>query len=90
MHEATTATRPPEDVRTGATIRALREAHDLSAAELARAIGKSEPLVTAIERGDRHASIGVCRAIAGVLGVKLAAITIEGYAEIADDAQVPS
>jgi transcriptional regulator with XRE-family HTH domain len=85
MPDATTATRSPEDVRVGATIRARRELHELSAAELGRAIGKSEPMVTAIERGDRRASMAVCRAVAGVLGVKLAAITIERYDEIADE-----
>lgn len=78
-----TSTAPaPEDVRVGATIRALRELHGLTAAELGRAIGKSEPLITAIERGDRHATLAVCRAIAGKLGLPLAAITVEGYEQI--------
>lgn len=82
----TPAAPDPEDVRRGATIRALRELHDLSAAELGHAIGKSGPLITAIERGDRRATLGVCRSIAQKLGVPLAAITVEGYKHIADEA----
>ena len=80
-----TSTRPPEDVRVGATIKALREAHELSATELARAIGVSLPLMSLIESGDRHASMAHCRDIARILNVKLAAITVEGYERIADE-----
>jgi transcriptional regulator with XRE-family HTH domain len=75
-----TDTRQPEDVRRGATIRALREANGLTAVELGRLIGVSEPLITAIERGDRRATMANCRAIAERLNVPLAAITIEDYA----------
>lgn len=83
-----TSARDPEDVRTGATIRALREAHELSATELARAIGVSGPLISLIESGDRHATMVNCRAIARVFRVPLAAITVEDYAEIADEQTV--
>ena len=72
----------PEDVRTGATIQALRQAHGLKRSELARAIGKSEQLIGFIERGERHATPPVCRSIADTLGVPLAAITVANYAEI--------
>ena len=69
----------PEDVRVGATIRALRKAYGLDAHELGRLIDKSEALVTAIERGERRATPAVCRAIADSLKIPLAAITVEGY-----------
>ena len=72
----------PEDVRTGATIQALREAHGLKRSELARAIGKSEQLIGFIERGERHATPPVCRSIAETLGVPLAAITVADYEQI--------
>ena len=68
----------------GATIRALREAYGLKARELAELIGKSEPLITAIERGERSATPEVCKAIAGKLRIPLAAITVEGYEQVAE------
>jgi len=77
-----TDTRKPEDIRIGATIRALREAHGLSAAQMAALIGKSKPLLTAVERGERTATPEVCKAIAGKLGIPLAAITVEGYEQV--------
>lgn len=83
-----TSERDPQNVRVGATIRALREAHGLTATELAKLIGVSLPLVSLIESGDRRATIAHCREIARVLGVKLAAITIEGYEQIADKAVI--
>lgn len=79
MQVTETDTRDPEDIRVGATIRALREAYGLKAHELGALIGKSEALVTAVERGDRTATPEVCRAIAGKLRIPLAAITVEGY-----------
>jgi transcriptional regulator with XRE-family HTH domain len=82
----TTTTPDPEDVRIGATIRALREAHELTATELARAIGVSQQLMSFIERGERHAGMAHCRAIARTLNVPLAAITVRDYADIADKA----
>lgn len=79
MQDTDTDTRDPEDIRVGATIRALRDAYGLKAHELGALIGKSEALITAIERGDRHATTEVCRDIAGKLRIPLAAITVEGY-----------
>lgn len=79
MQDTDTDTRDPEDIRVGATIRALREAYGLTAAGLGGLIGKSEALVTAVERGERHATLAVCRDIAGKLKLPLAAITVEGY-----------
>lgn len=72
----------PEDVRIGATIRALRKAYGLQAHELGRLVGKSEALITAIERGKRTATPEVCRAIADKLGIPLAAITVADYEQI--------
>lgn len=78
-----TTERDPENVRTGATIAALREAYGLTQAELARLIEVSAPLISLIESGDRRATPSVCRAIAGKLNIPLAAITVEGYAQAA-------
>jgi transcriptional regulator with XRE-family HTH domain len=82
---ATDTERDPENVRVGATIKALREARGLTATELARAIGVSGPLISLIESGDRRATIVNCQAIANVLGVGIAAITVRNYERIADD-----
>lgn len=79
-----TSERNPEDVRVGATIRALREAHGLTGTELARAIGVSGPLISLIESGERRAQIVHCQAIANLLSVPLAAITVRNYDRIAD------
>lgn len=76
--------RDPEDIRIGQTIKALREKSGLSCTELGRAIGKSDKLIQAIERGDRHATPQVCRAIADKLQVALAAITLADYEQIRD------
>lgn len=76
----------PEDIRIGATIRALRKAYGLEAHELGRLIGKSEALVTAMERGERRATAATCRTIADKLGVPLAAIIVADYAEIRKEA----
>lgn len=78
--------RQPEDIRVGATIRALREAHGLSSDQLARAIDKSGPLLRAIEVGKRHATPQVCRRVADTLGIPLAAITVAEYERIAEPA----
>lgn len=83
MQATDTDTRDPEDIRVGATIRALREAYGLTAAGLGRLIGKSEALVTAVERGERSATPEVCRTIADKLRIPLAAITVEGYEQAA-------
>jgi len=76
-----------EDVRKGATIRALRDAYGLSTVELATAIDVSPRYISAIETGHRPAPIRLCRAIADVLKVPLAAITVEGYEQIRDAAE---
>jgi transcriptional regulator with XRE-family HTH domain len=68
-----------EAVRVGATIRALREAHGLKLGELAAALGKSHSFVSNIECGRKEAPIPLCREIADLLGVPLAAITVADY-----------
>jgi len=77
----------PDDVHTGAIIRALRQSRGLSPAELAGLIGKSEPLVTAIERGQRRATPQVCEGLAEALRVPLAAITKPEPVQDAEPAQ---
>lgn len=76
----------PEDIRVGATVRALREAHGLSSDQLATAIGKSPQLIRAIETGSRHATPQVCRRIADTLRIPLAAIVMPDYERIAESA----
>jgi transcriptional regulator with XRE-family HTH domain len=76
--------RNPEDVRIGLTIKALRDKSGLTPAELGRAIGKSDKLIQAIERGERHATPPVCRRIADTLQVPLAAITLAEWEQIRD------
>jgi transcriptional regulator with XRE-family HTH domain len=75
-----------DDIRIGATIKALRCAYGLSRVELGRAIGKSDKLIEKIENGYRHATPEVCRAVADALGIPLAAITMRGYDQIAESA----
>jgi transcriptional regulator with XRE-family HTH domain len=74
--------RDPEQVRVGATIKALREAYGLSTEELGKAIEKSARLIRYLESGEKPVSTVLCRKIADQLGVPLAAITMADYAEI--------
>jgi DNA-binding XRE family transcriptional regulator len=76
----------PEDVRVGATIKALRDAHGLKAVELAVALGISSAYMSNIEAGRKHAPIAICQQIAKLFRVKLAAITIEDYEKIREPA----
>jgi transcriptional regulator with XRE-family HTH domain len=72
----------PEDARRGATIRALREAYGMPAEKLAEAVGINRRYLEYIEAGHRRANVVLCRKIADVLGVPLAAITVEGCEEL--------
>jgi transcriptional regulator with XRE-family HTH domain len=72
----------PGNVRVGATLRALREAHGLKLIEMAVAVGISHPYLSNIEAGRKAAPIPVCKKAAKLFRVPLAAITIEGYDEI--------
>jgi transcriptional regulator with XRE-family HTH domain len=76
-----------EAKRLGATIRALRAAHGLKVGELAVALGKSQAYVSNIEAGRKYAHVELCRQIADLLRIPLAAITIEGYDEIREAAE---
>ena len=76
-----------EAKRLGATIRALRSAHGLKVGELAVALGKSQAYVSNIEAGRKYAPLQLCREIASVFRIPLAAITIEGYEEIRKEAE---
>lgn len=62
----------PENVRVGAIIRGLRQAQRITALQLAKATGCSEPLITAIERGQRRAVPELRQKIAEHLGIPLA------------------
>jgi transcriptional regulator with XRE-family HTH domain len=59
----------PENVRVGAIIRGLRRAQRITARDLGTAAGCSEPLITAIERGERRAVPEVRQKIADRLGI---------------------
>lgn len=72
----------PEDVQVGEAVWALREARGLSQADLARAIGVSQQLISFIESGERRATLANCQAMAEALGVRLAAITGERLAQL--------
>lgn len=50
-------------------VRALRQAQNLSQADLSRATGVSQQIISMIETGYRPASVQVAQALAPVLGV---------------------
>ncbi len=77
-------TRNPENVRVGATIKALRKAHELKLIEMAVALGISHAYLSNIEAGRKAAPMALCRQAAKILRVPLAAITIADYAEISE------
>lgn len=79
--------RNPDDIHIGAVIQALREKTGLSRAELGRAIGRSDKLIQKIETGERRAIPEVRVAIAGTLGVPLAAIIVRDWELIRDPEQ---
>jgi transcriptional regulator with XRE-family HTH domain len=64
-----------EVVRTGATVRALREAYGWRNVKFAAAVGISSAYLSNIEAGRRHLPADLARKMADVLGVPLAAIT---------------
>lgn len=70
----------PEAVRRGAVIHALREAYGISAIQLAEKVGISRRYLSYIEAGEKLAPVSTCRQIADILGVPLAAITVEHFA----------
>ena len=72
----------PEAKRLGEAIKALRLKHGLKTAELAVALGKSQPYISNIEAGRKRAPLGLCRDAAELFNVPLAVITIDGYEEI--------
>lgn len=74
----------PEDVRIGATIRALSEAHGWKVGELAAALDMSHSYVSNVMAGRKRASPPLCRKIADLLRVPLAALVSgEEYAKAA-------
>jgi len=74
--------RDPENVRVGATIQALRKAHELKQIELAAALGISHAYLSNIEAGRKAAPMALCRQAAKILRVPLAAITVADYEQI--------
>lgn len=64
----------PEDVRIGATIRALSEAHGWKVGELAAALNLSHSYVSNVMAGRKRANHRLCREVADLLRVPLAAI----------------
>lgn len=81
-----TDARDPEAVRVGATVKALRSAHGLKLGEMAVALGISHAYLSNIENGRKAAPLPLCRQIATLLHIPLAAITIADYAEIREAA----
>nr|WP_062336097.1 helix-turn-helix transcriptional regulator [Herbidospora sakaeratensis] len=77
----------PENVRRGATIRALTEAHGWRVGELAAALDKSHSFISNVMAGRKAAPVPLCRQIADLLKVPLAAIVSpEHYADAAEPA----
>ncbi|WP_433364349.1 helix-turn-helix domain-containing protein [Streptosporangium sp. CA-115845] len=66
--------RDPEDIRVGATIRALTEAHGWKVGELAAALKCSHSYVSNVMAGRKRANPKLCRQIADLLRIPLAAI----------------
>jgi len=64
-----------DPVRTGATIKALREAYGWKLGKFAVACGTTHPHMSNIESGRKRCTPAMARQIAQVLGVPLAAIT---------------
>ncbi|MFI6910150.1 helix-turn-helix domain-containing protein [Nonomuraea sp. NPDC050394] len=64
----------PENVRVGATIRALATAHGWKVGELAAALDKSHGYISNVMAGRKYAHPQLCRQIAELLNVPLAAI----------------
>lgn len=76
---ATGSGAPAESGRTleralGARIRAIRRRHDLSVADLAGASGLSAGMISKIETGQISPSLASLQAVAGALGVPMAAL----------------
>lgn len=67
----------PEAVRTGATIKALREAYGWQCGKFAVAIGLTHGHLSNIESGRKAATHEKLRLIADTLKVPLAALTTE-------------
>jgi DNA-binding XRE family transcriptional regulator len=64
-----------DPVRTGATVKALREAYGWKLGKFAVACGTTHPHMSNIEAGRKRCTPEMARKIADVLGVPLAAIT---------------
>ncbi|BBZ09832.1 helix-turn-helix domain-containing protein [Mycobacterium branderi] len=73
--------RNDDPVRTGATIKALREAYGWKLGKFAVAIGTTHPHLSNIEAGRKRCTPEMARKIADTLGVPLAAITTSFTAE---------
>lgn len=71
---ATTREPDPEDARTGARVRELREASGLNQARLAERMDVTAPLVSQIESGRRRATPASRVLVAQALGVPIGAI----------------
>lgn len=67
--------RNDDPVRTGATIKALREAYGWKLGKFAVAVGTTHPHLSNIEAGRKRCTPEMARRIATTLGVPLAAIT---------------
>jgi transcriptional regulator with XRE-family HTH domain len=76
----------PEDKLRGLLIRTLREEADLSRVELGHAIGRSEQLIGAIERGTRRPTRKSIAGIASALGIEPSVITAPGHEQTREPA----
>ena len=82
-----TDARDPENIRVGATLKALRKAHELKLIEMAVALGISHAYLSNIEAGRKAAPMALCRQAAKILRVPLPAITVADYEQIREAAE---
>lgn len=85
-----TASKAPEAVRIGQTIRALISLGGGTITDTARAAGISQPYLQNILSGHRHPSAPVLNRIAAALGVPPLAIVSEKYYAATVDEQAAS
>lgn len=71
---------------TGARIRAVRTERGLSLSALAAAAGVGKATLSELEAGRRNPTLDTLYALAGPLGVPLAALVDEGVTEVGDEA----
>lgn len=79
----------PLERAIGEQVRALRQQHNLSVADLAAAAGMSQGAISKIENGQTSASLTALQSIAGALGVPISSL-FDAYEQKHDCSYVPA